>query len=158
MVFKITGKVISSGAKEGIKGLRVEAWDKDLFVSDLVGGTTTGDGGIFRIQFDESYFKELFLDRRPDLFVKVFRGDKLIKSTEDSVLWNVDREDIEMTIEVEDSEGAITPEVVSSKEVETRSILQANLYTKKAKARGEPGEGIKRFGKRRSPFLLSTFP
>jgi hypothetical protein len=133
MVIIITGKVISSEAKEGIKGLRVEAWDKDLLVSDLVGGTTTGDGGIFRIQFDESYFKELFFDRRPDLFVKVFRGDKLIKSTEDSVLWNVDRENIEMTIEVEDSEGAITPEVVSSKEVETRSILQATYTPRKPK-------------------------
>ena len=105
----IKGKVISSETKEGIKGLRVEAWDKDLFVSDLVGGTTTGDGGIFRIQFDESSFKELFLDRRPDLFVKVFRGDKLIKSTEDSVLWNVDRENIEMTIEVEEVNDMTTP-------------------------------------------------
>ena len=132
-VFKIFGHVIDSKTKRGIKGLRVEVWDKDLFVSDLVGGTTTGDGGIFRIQFDESYFKELFLDRRPDLFFKIFRGDKLIKDTKDSVLWNVDREDIEMTIEVEDSEGTITPEVVSSKEVETRSILQATYTPRKPK-------------------------
>jgi type II secretory pathway pseudopilin PulG len=132
-VFKISGHVIDSKTKRGIKGLRVEAWDKDIFVSDLVGGTTTGDGGIFRIQFDESYFKDLFLDRRPDLFFKIFRGDKLIKDTKDSVLWNVDREDIEMTIEVEDSEGAITPGVVSSKEVETRCILQATYTPRKPK-------------------------
>jgi len=129
--FKIIGKIVSAETKEGIKGLRVEAWDKDLIVNDLVGSTITCEGGIFRIQFDESYFKELFLDGRPDLFFKVFRGDKLIKDTKDSVLWNVDREDIEMTIEVEDSEGTITPEVVSSKEAETRSILQATYTPRK---------------------------
>ena len=40
MVINIKGKVISGRTKEGIKGLRVEAWDKELLVSDLVGGTT----------------------------------------------------------------------------------------------------------------------
>ena len=128
---KISGHIIDSKTKHGIKGLRVEAWDKDLLISDLVGGTTTGDGGIFRIQFDKSYFRELFFDRRPDLFFKIFCGDKLIKDTKDSVLWNVDREDIEITVEVEESEGTIRPEVVSSKEVETRSILQATRLPKK---------------------------
>jgi len=101
-VFKITGKVVSSNTKEGIKGFRVEAWDKDLFVHDMVGSAITGEDGVFRIQFDESYFKELFLDSRPDLFFKVFKGARLIKSTEDSVHWNVEREDIEQTIEVEE--------------------------------------------------------
>ena len=139
-VFKITGHVIDSKTQLGVKGLRVEAWDNDLIISDLVGGTTTGDGGIFRIQFYESYFKELFLDRRPDLFFKIFRGDNLIKDTKDSVIWNVDREDIEVTIEVENSEGTITPEVVSSKEVETRSILQATYTPRKPRPEESPSK------------------
>ncbi|MCW7077309.1 MAG: hypothetical protein OCU18_08550, partial [Candidatus Syntrophoarchaeum sp.] len=101
-VFKITGKVISSESREGIKGLRVEAWDKDLLVNDMVGSAITGEGGAFRIQFDESYFKEFFLDRMPDLFFKIFIKNTLIKNTKDSVLWNVDREDIEVTIEVKE--------------------------------------------------------
>ena len=101
-VFKITGKVVSSDTKEGIKGFRVEAWDKDLLVNDMVGSAISGDGGVFRIQFDKSYFEELFLDRRPDLFFKVFKGSRLIKSTEDSVIWNVERADIEQAIEVEE--------------------------------------------------------
>ncbi len=88
--FKISGQVIDSKTETGIKGFRVEVWDKDLILSDFIGDTTTGIDGKFRIQFDESYFNELFFDRKPDLFFKVFRGDNLIKSTEESVLWNVD--------------------------------------------------------------------
>jgi hypothetical protein len=131
-VFKITGHVIDSKTQQGVKGLRVEAWDKDLIISDLVGGTTTGEGGIFRIQFDASYFRELFLDQRPDLYFKVFRGDKLIKSTKDSVLWNVDQEDIEITIEVEDSGGANGPsDNASKKAATTRGILQATFTPRK---------------------------
>ena len=108
-VFKVTGKVISSETKNGIKGLRVEAWDKDLLVNDLVGSAITGEGGVFRMQFDESCFKEIFFDRKPDLFFKVFKGDQLIKSTEDSILWNVEREDIDQIIEVEEVNGMETP-------------------------------------------------
>ncbi|MGH9929231.1 MAG: neuraminidase-like domain-containing protein, partial [Pyrinomonadaceae bacterium] len=44
--------------------------------------------------------RELFLDRRPDLFFKVFREKELIKSTEDSVLWNVAAGNTEVVIEV----------------------------------------------------------
>jgi len=108
-IFKITGKVISSDAKEGIKGFRVEAWDKDLLFNDMLGSAITGEDGVFRIQFEESYFEELFLDRRPDIFFKIFKGTELVKSTEDSVLWNVDREDIEQTIEVKGVNQAPAP-------------------------------------------------
>lgn len=109
-IFKITGKVINSQSAEGIVGLRVEAWDKDLLVDDLVGSAITVEGGVFRIQFDESYFTELFVDRKPDLFFKVFRRNQLLKDTKNSVLWNVDRDDIEHIIEIEEVNGMGSPE------------------------------------------------
>lgn len=99
--YRIIGRVISSSTRQGVAGARVEAWDKDSHVDDLVGNAVTDAEGFFVIEFDSSYFRELFADRRPDLFFKVFLQDKLIKSTEDSVLWNVDKHDIPVSIELD---------------------------------------------------------
>lgn len=85
---RISGRIVDRNTRQGITGLRIEAWDKDLFIDDLVGSDETDAEGRFQIEFTESYFRELFFDREPDLFFKVFSDGELIKSTEDSVLWN----------------------------------------------------------------------
>jgi hypothetical protein len=88
--FIVSGTVIDLQTRRGVRGLRVEAWDKDEVYSDLVGSAVTDKHGAFQMVFDDSYFQELFQDGQPDLFFKVFRDKALIKSTEDSVLWNVE--------------------------------------------------------------------
>src|SRR5690349_11785165 len=110
--YLILGRVISRTSQQGVPNLRVEAWDKDQIVNDLVGNAVTDADGAFRIEFDSSYFRELFSDREPDLFFKVFDGSKLIKSTEDSVLWNVDAGETEVVIEL-DVEVTRTPAFAS---------------------------------------------
>lgn len=102
-IFHISGYVIDQKTHQGIAALRVEVWDKDLIFNDLVGSSVTDEQGAFQITFNESYFREMFLDRRPDLFFKVFYQGQLIKSTEDSVLWNVATENTQITVEIEDT-------------------------------------------------------
>jgi receptor-binding and translocation channel-forming TcA subunit of Tc toxin/ABC toxin-like protein/neuraminidase-like protein/putative peptidoglycan binding protein/virulence plasmid A protein len=104
--FSIIGRVVNRNLRGGIKGLRVEAWDKDLVAHDLVGGAVTDEEGAFRIKFDRSYFGELFFDRRPDLFFRVFRGEELIASTEDAVLRNVEPGETTVVIKVDTRVGA----------------------------------------------------
>ena len=41
---------------QGIAGLRVEAWDKDMICNDLVGSAVTNEQGAFKIEFTSSYF------------------------------------------------------------------------------------------------------
>jgi hypothetical protein len=100
-LFRISGRIINQQTRQGVMGVRVEAWDKDLIFNNLVGSAMTDTEGTFRIEFSASYFQECFLDRQPDLFFKIFRGDALIHSTEDAVLWNVDRGETPVVIAVE---------------------------------------------------------
>jgi hypothetical protein len=99
--YRITARVIDRQTSSGVPELRVEAWDKDLIFDDSLSSAVTDSQGAFQFEFDESYFTELFLDRRPDLFFKVYHEDKLIKSTEDSIIWNVKPGDTELVINVD---------------------------------------------------------
>lgn len=87
----VQGTLIHAHTKQPLPNLRIEAWDKDCLFDDLVGSTVTDAAGAFSFTFDQSYFQELFLDRRPDLFFKIFDGDRLVHDTRDSVLWNIRR-------------------------------------------------------------------
>ena len=100
--FYISGRVVNSQTQQGVSGLYIEAWDKDLIFDDLVGSAITDAQGRFRIEFSEEHFRECFLDRNPDLFFKVFSSEKkLLTSTEDNILWSVDTKDIEIEIMVD---------------------------------------------------------
>jgi hypothetical protein len=101
--FRITGRVINLEG-QGISGLRIEAWDKDLIFNDFVGNAITDESGHFQISFYESYFKELFFDRRPDLYFKIYRNEMLIYTTENSVIWNADSSDHELEIKIDDAD------------------------------------------------------
>jgi hypothetical protein len=87
--FRINGKVIARTTRRGVPGVRVESWDRDPFFTDKVGDALTNARGNFRIEFDPSYFRERFFDRRPDVFFKVFQGGRELKVTAPSVMRDV---------------------------------------------------------------------
>ena len=99
----IAGRILSNQTKAGISNLKVEAWDKDNLIDDLVGNSMTDDNGGFNIVFTRKYFKELFLDQKPDLYFKIFSGTTLLSSTENNVMWNIesDQKDIEIFLDME---------------------------------------------------------
>jgi hypothetical protein len=86
--YQINGRVADAKTGRGIPGLRVEAWDKDLFYDDLVGQAVTDGAGRFRIDFAESYYSEGFFEGNPELYFKLFSGGELLASTKDSVGWS----------------------------------------------------------------------
>ena len=91
---QINGKIIDSNTRQGLEGLLVEAWHRSLLFNDMVGAAVTDGSGQFTIEIDDTYRFRFFYDWRsdfenmPDVYFKVYRGNRLLRSTEDSVLWN----------------------------------------------------------------------
>jgi plastocyanin len=98
--YRIEGLVKDATTGGPVPGVLVEAWDKDFFTDDLVGSATTDAQGRFVMEFEDSYFQELFFDNRPDLYFMVFLGDDLVLSTEDDIMWNVDAGSSSVTLPV----------------------------------------------------------
>jgi hypothetical protein len=100
--YRISGVVLSRITKAPLPGLKVEAWDKDLFFDDLLGTAITDRNGLFVLYFKDDYFHEL-LERRPDVYFKIFYRGELIASTEDDVLWNLSGVDrtVEVIVDIE---------------------------------------------------------
>jgi hypothetical protein len=99
IVFSIAGRVTSrQRSPRRISGLRVQAWhkDQDGFLEKLVGSAETDAQGHFLITATKDYFSRFSIPATPDLFFKVYLRDRLIKSTEETLLRAVasGREDI----------------------------------------------------------------
>jgi len=99
--YRIDGRVVDADTGTGIAGLLVKAWDADLVADDLVGSASTDERGRFFMAFSASYFEELFVDRRPDLYFELYYRGRCIYSTEGEVSRNVEQGEQEVVIEVD---------------------------------------------------------
>ena len=87
MRYQIRGMVIDKKRKR-VPGVRVEVWDTENVVGDYLTYAATSGDGSFVINIDDDMIRDLFPNRFPDLYFKVWCGDELLASTEDSVVWN----------------------------------------------------------------------
>lgn len=89
IIFKISGVVKEKETGVPLPGLFIKSYDKDLFFDDLLGSAITDDQGRFDIVSEFVDFAE-FLDKKPDIYFKVFLGDRttLLHSTANAVKWN----------------------------------------------------------------------
>ncbi len=99
----ISGIIKSQNTKKGIANLKVEAWDRNNRKDDLTGSGVTDSKGRFSITMQQIKGVWNLTDRKPDIYFKVFRGNKMLHSTFKSVVWNLqrDKNDIEIQIEWE---------------------------------------------------------
>lgn len=99
----IAGYIIDKNTKKGTPSLKVEAWDKDLSANGFVGEATTDSNGHFQISFTKVHFRKLFSDTTPDLYFRIYQKDKMIHSTQDSVMWNIEgnQNNIEIIIDTQ---------------------------------------------------------
>src|SRR5262245_55417420 len=82
-----TGRVCDATTSRPVAGLRVEAWEVDG-CGDLVAVAVTGARGEFQLSLSNEYLRDLFGDRRPLLFFRVFRGQQLVADTRAGVQWD----------------------------------------------------------------------
>ena len=99
--FRITGQVVERRTRQGLRGLRVEAWDLDTRYHDMLGTDFTDRRGRFEIRFDSSYFGDFAPDRLPDVFFRVLQHDTVLLSSEKEVIRNLADTDTEVTLAID---------------------------------------------------------
>lgn len=92
ITFSINGIVKEKETGFPLSGLFVKSYDKDLLFDDLLGAAITDTQGKFNIICELSDFRDFF-EKRPDIYFKVFKGDRttLVHNTKNAIRWNQGR-------------------------------------------------------------------
>ena len=99
--FHILGRVVARESRQPIAELRVEAWDRDVKYDSLLGVASTAIDGTFAIDFDETYYGDYGGDALPDLYFRVFQGNRLLNSTKNDVRGNVPPGQVPAELEID---------------------------------------------------------
>ncbi|MCB1765945.1 MAG: hypothetical protein KDJ22_07765, partial [Candidatus Competibacteraceae bacterium] len=119
-LYRLSGNIIDRKQRQGIDGLTIYAWDKDIFTwDDLLGKAVTENEGRFEIAFEWPRIRHFWtlwediLDWRPDLYFEVYYRGKSISDFEvfypdvahpfrgRSVRWNVPKDVGDIKVELD---------------------------------------------------------
>jgi hypothetical protein len=98
--FRVSGVVLEEGSRRPLPGLRVQAFDKDVFSDDFLGDCSTDEHGRFVIRFTDVEFKDA-LESQPDLYLAVFVPGRRepVHDTSHEIRWDAsDDEHYEISI------------------------------------------------------------
>ncbi len=77
----VQGTVVDRATKRGVRGVRVEAWDRDTRYHDLLGQVVTDLNGAFAIAFDTAFFGDYAPDRAPDVVFRLYLDEREVLNT-----------------------------------------------------------------------------
>lgn len=126
MKYEISGRVQELESKQGVPGVTVSAFDKDLVFDDLLGEVMTDADGAFYIEYGEGALKELFA-AAPDIYLKVKTpSGQTLRTTDNAVRFNASPHEkftIEIAGELLRAAGLVAGQARSSVSVETLRTL-----------------------------------
>lgn len=131
-LFRVQGRVVDRATRRGVRGLRVEAWDRDTRYHDLLGVEITDRDGRFALSFDSEYFGDYAPDTLPDLYYRVFQAGTLLAGTEAEVNRNAAPGTHEVTLEV----ALPTAEAPRTNRLSAARAFQAGEAFRKSDVRG----------------------
>ncbi len=140
--YTVHGRVVDRSSQVGLRGMRVEAWDRDTKYHDLLGQAVTSESGHFVIGFDSAYFGDFAPDRAPDLFFKVFRGARELLSTFDRPLMDArpGRTEVKLELDMPQAEARGTDRISA------QQTLKAIDWWRASDFRGAYREGVDKLG------------
>jgi hypothetical protein len=99
--YAIRGVVVDRATQRGVRGVKVEAWDRDTRYHDLLGQVLTDEDGRFTIGYDGVFFGDFAPDRSPDVFFKVYLDGRLVLDTFEQTRMNVRPGSMEVRLELD---------------------------------------------------------
>jgi hypothetical protein len=103
--YTVRGTVQDKATQQGVLGLNVVAYDKDLLSKDdYLGIGVTDAAGNFEISFDASAFQFLIFDRKPTLYFVIDDGGTVLLSTKEYAIHHADPStpDIHLSVDLSD--------------------------------------------------------
>jgi len=89
----VRGKVTDE-KNDGIQGVTISLYDKDLFFDDVLGTTQTDKDGNYKLIYRTDAFRGLF-EKKPDVYVKALDADgRKLFSSRKSIRFNAGKEEI----------------------------------------------------------------